>query len=684
MGVCMCMGMHQQHRATGERILMLISFDFETFYDETCTLKKLSYTDYIHHHDFKVHGAGVVFEDGTAMWVDGADIQDFILAHRHDTFVFFNALFDASILCLVYGFMPRLCVDVMSMARIIDGYFLPELSLGAVSRFYGVGVKGDDLGLSKGVHNLEGELREKIAAYSINDAMLTFRLFRAISDKIKNTLGSRIYSREMNLINSSIQMIRPRLALNEHKITNEVLSENIRQQESLRHIAQMVGLPIAELEKQVRSRPKFAQLLERMGVNVPMKTSKRTGKQTHAFAKNDDGFIRLQEVYAGTEVGELIDLRKDLSSTIRVTRSQRFERMAQQMDGRLPVHIAYFGAQQTGRWGGANSANIQNLPRGSVLRESIEAPKGYKLVIADFSAIEARVLAWLADDQTTLQIFRDGGDVYVDMANSIWGDITGEDGNPDASRRFVGKVLILALGYYAGWTALEAVLRMGALGPPFVFSEELAKTIVPDTDDVKRKLRDMMENNREKFDGYAMLLKKNPALLWHFAASNALVDLYRRTHPEIKALWKQADPKRLLERSRGAIGDKIGFVTHDTHLELVLPDGMRIFYNDMQEAENNVKYTLKGETVYTYSGKVVENLTQSVARQCLAEAWVSCLAEGLQPVMSVHDELVFIARECDVPCTVDTVERIMSKTPAWAEGLPLEVKVKVGHNYLEK
>lgn len=663
----------------------IVTFDFETFYSSSCSLTELSYTDYVFHPEFRVHGAAYMIEDGERGWLGPDEIPAFLEAHAHDTFLFHNGHFDVSVLLFTYGFMPHRILDTMLLARLFDGFVRDDLSLGGLADHYKLGRKGDAIHNFKGVVELEGELLESVKEYAINDVVLTKALFDTLVEKYVGIFGGETLRNEIRILDATVRLIKPALRLDEGLIVQAIHDEACKAQEAFRGISNVVGLPVEELLKTVRSRDKFANLLVRMGVAVPTKLSKKTGRRTFAFAKGDDAFVKLVEAYKGTPIGGLLELKREASSRIKATRAKRFKD-AHDNCGGLPIYLNYAGAQQTLRFSGGNKMNAQNLPRGSFLRRAVIPPSGHKLVIADFSAIEARVLAWLSGDEALLQQFRNGEDVYVKAVAPLWGDITGADGEPDSAKRFVGKCMVLSLGYGAGWTALESVMRTGALGTPFVFNHETALTVIESAEELKKKLRDMYENNRDKFDGYAFLLMSNPELLWHFAACEMLVSTYRAERTPVLSLWKQADPRRLVNIDSGWIGGNVRFTHEYDDVIMHLPGGTKLVYHDLHRSNegDGFVYTLAGVPKYTYGGKIVENICQSVARNLMVYAWVNCLDAGYTPVWSVHDELVFIAKDEDAERVAKDVARIMVRNPEWAADLPLGVKTSVADTYAEK
>jgi hypothetical protein len=193
-------------------------------------------------------------------------------------------------------------------------------------------------------------------------------------------------------------------------------------------------------KKTLMSNPQFADLLRGLGVEPPTKISPANGKTTWAFAKTDEAFKALQE-HADDRVQSLVAARLGTKSTLEETRTQRFIDISKR--GLLPVPIRYYAAH-TGRFGGDDKINLQNLPsRGAnanKLKQSVIAPQGYTIIDADSAQIEARVLAWLAGQENLVQGFANQEDVYKKMASAIYGK---PEGDITKEERFVGKTTIL-------------------------------------------------------------------------------------------------------------------------------------------------------------------------------------------------------------------------------------------------
>ena len=206
-------------------------------------------------------------------------------------------------------------------------------------------------------------------------------------------------------------------------------------------------------------------------VEPPMKISPATGKETYALAKNDDEFKALAE-HPDVRVQSLVAARLGAKSTLEETRTERFIAIAKR--GLMPVPLKYYAAH-TGRWGGSDNLNLQNLPsrgeNGGKLKKAIIAPEGYVMIDADSSQIEARVLAWLAGQDDLVKDFKNGVDVYKAMASKIYNknveEVTKEE-------RFVGKTTILGAGYGMGSQKFRAQLKTFGTS----VSEEEARHII--------------------------------------------------------------------------------------------------------------------------------------------------------------------------------------------------------------
>ena len=346
----------------------LITLDFETFYSKEFSLTKLTTEEYIRNPLFEVIGVGVKVNDGPTEWASGTDEQmkeyldefdwanSMLLAH--------NTMFDGAILNWRFGIRPKIYADTLCIARALNGVE-HSVSLAALVERYGLGKKGTEIvnAIGKKRDDFSEEELDRYGDYCVNDVELTYELFK--------TMGKYFPKQELKLIDLTLRMfIDPILDLD-----LGLLEQHLTQTRD--HKDELLEAAGIEDKKELMSNIKFAELLKSMGVEPPTKISLTTGQEAFAFAKTDDGFKALQE-HENPEVQALVAARLGNKSTLEETRTQRFIDISKR--GLLPVPVRYYAAH-TGRWGGDDKINLQNLPsrgpNGKMLKRSIIAPDGY-------------------------------------------------------------------------------------------------------------------------------------------------------------------------------------------------------------------------------------------------------------------------------------------------------------------
>jgi DNA polymerase len=381
------------------------------------------------------------------------------------------------------------------------------------------------------------------------------------------------------------------------------------------------------------SNPKLAELLVFHGVDVPMKISPATGKETYAFAKNDEAFKALLD-HENPQVQAIVAARLGVKSTLEETRTERFIKIAER--GTLPVPLRYYAAH-TGRWGGDDKVNLQNLPRKSPLKKAMRAPDGYSFIDCDSSQIEARTLAWLAGQYDLVDAFDKGEDVYKIMASSIYGVPVDEVTDP---QRFVGKTTILGAGYGMGAVKFQAQLKTFGVDMP--------------AEECKR-----------------------------------IITVYRETYPMIPKLWRQAgDALDAMANNQTAPIGLDGVLVVYGKDGIKLPNGLSLKYPNMRYIMRDGKSEMvydqkKGRAVIPtriYGGKLVENICQALARIVIGEQMLM-VARRLRVVMTVHDAVGAIAPTGKAAEAREYVEQCMRIRPKWATLLPLNCESKMGVSY---
>ena len=604
---------------------MIITIDFETYYDKEYSLSKITTEEYVRHKQFEVIGVGVKVDDGKTEWYSGPKekvrfwlgkfkwSEALVLAQ--------NTAFDGAIMSWHFGIKPKGWLDTMCMGRALNGVDA-SASLKALAERYEVGVKGDEVvaALGKRRDDFTEEELERYGSYCRNDVELTYAIFQKMMEKFP--------AKELKVIDVTLRMfIDPRLEL-DLPLLEQHLEDVIKKKEKLLEIA-------AANKEDLMSNDKFAELLKQLGVEPPTKISARTGKEAWAFAKTDENFKELQE-HPNLKVQALVAARLGNKTTLEETRTQRFIDIAGR--GRLPVPIKYYAAH-TGRWGGDDKINLQNLPsRGQnagKLKDSIKPPPGYVLVDADSSQIEARTVAWMAGQTDLVEAFGNGEDVYKIMASAIYSkdvaDVTKEE-------RFVGKTTILGAGYGMGAEKFQLQLKIFGV--------------------------DISVNECKK-----------------------IIDIYRQTYPKIPALWRQAQlcVNAILTRSATPFG-VVDAVTFDaTEKGFLLPSGLWQRYEGLQkvtdaEGKEQYEYKTRKGFVKIYGGKVVENLCQAVARCVIAEQMVK-ISKKYKVVLTVHDAVACIVPLEETEQAAKYVESCMRWRPEWCQTLPLDCEVGYGDSY---
>lgn len=602
----------------------IITVDMESAYGGDLGFKTQTTEEYVRDPRFEVIGVAVQINDGEPEWFSGSMADTAVFLKQFDwansLALAHNAVFDGFIMSHHFGIKPKGWLDTLSMGRALHGTNVGG-SLAVLAEHYSIGVKGTQVKqyINYFRNTFTPEELADYGSYCCNDVTLTWDLFGHMSQGFPKT--------ELRLIDLTVRMFTdPVLRLDPVMLRAHLSNEQTRKEELLRNFD----------KDTLMSNPQFAGLLRDLGVEPPMKKSPATGKLTYAFAKTDEEFKALLE-HPITAVQTLVAARLGTKSTIEESRTERFIGIAQR--GPMPVPLRYYAAH-TGRWGGDDKLNLQNLPRSSPLKHSILAPTGYMMIDSDSSQIEARTLAWLAGQDDLVEAFDRGEDVYKIMAAAIYGKPISEISK---NERFVGKTTILGAGYGMGAAKFQIQLKN------FGVSIEL--------DEAKR-----------------------------------IIDTYRRTYPRITELWKAAGG------ILGAIiGDQYAELGRDGILKvqgtkgILLPNGLYLRYPNLRWATNEdgkpeyVYDTKKGKATIPnriYGGKVVENVCQALARIVIGDQML-LVAKKYQVVMTVHDAIACIVPEAEVERAVEYVELCMRIRPQWGPDLPLNCESGSGKSYGE-
>jgi DNA polymerase I-like protein with 3'-5' exonuclease and polymerase domains len=605
--------------------MSIITLDFETYYDKAFSLSKMTTEEYIRDDRFEVIGVAVKVDGGDTRWYTGSrsEIKTNLLSYDWDKSLVLahNMQFDGAILAWEYNIHAKGYLDTLCMARAIHGVEAGG-SLKVLAERYHLGVKGTEVNdaLGKRRHAFMPHELEQYGNYCKNDVDMTYDLFKILSETFP--------TKELRVIDTTLKMfIEPTLDLDIAMLTEHL--ENVKNLKA--KLLEDSGATIDDL----MSNNKFAELLKGVGVEPPMKISLRTGKEAYAFAKTDEEFKALAE-HPDVRVQALVAGRLGNKTTLEETRTERFMGIASR--GKLPVPIRYYAAH-TGRWGGDDKINLQNLPsrgtNGGKLKKAMRAPEGYVIIDCDSSQIEARTVAWLAGQTDLLEAFERGEDVYKIMASAIYGKDAKE---VTTQERFVGKTTILGCGYGMGAKKFGTQLR--------TFGVDIAED-----------------------------------------EASHIIQVYRDTYDKIPTLWKQS--QRCLDAmitSNAAPFGAVDAVQFDAGKKgFLLPSGLWQNYDTIEkiyDAEGNVQYQYKTRKgfVKIYGGKVVENICQAVARCVIAEQML-LIGKKYKVVLTVHDAVACIAPKEEAEEAQKYVEECMRTRPEWAQTLPLNCESGMGESY---
>lgn len=661
----------------------LVTLDFEAFYSPEYTLRKLSTSEYIRDPRFKAHMVGIKIGNRAVKIIPRAKIREAL--HDIDwtthSLLAHHAQFDGHILSHHYDVRPLFIYDTLSMAR---GLHSNDIGAGLdeVARYYGVGNKIEGvLEQTKGLEDLPPALFKKAAAYCGEDVNLTLAIFKMMLPYFPQ--------REIEQVNMTCKLFTdPVLKVNIPLVEKELVREIAHKEKLLlsslgteKQVEKMLAkpaliVPSTEEKKKLKdkgileptareillvrakmaiSRDKvFAGMLKQLGVEAPVKISPAyfkhrdpENKWAYAFAKTDLAFTSLQE-HPNQKVRDLVEMRLSVKSTTNETRAGRF--ITAGANGMaLPVYLRYYGAH-TGRWSGGNKMNLQNLKRedpddpenSGILRKSIEAPKGHKVVVVDSGQIEARVNGWLWEQEDLLDSFRKGDagldrDVYCKFADKVYGrQIT----KKDKLERFVGKVAVLGLGYQMGYNKFQNTLALGNMGPPVFFEESMCK---------------------------------------------AIVNTYRRENYKITQGWKFCTDVILPQMARGIVGEYKCLRWEKD--KIWLPNGMCLKYPNLRSQRNDETgwdewtYERKGERAKIYGGLLTENLVQALARIIVGEQMLDIYNMGHRVVMTTHDEVVCIAKNARAEKCFKDMLKAMRTPLDWCPDLPLNCEGGYADNY---
>lgn len=605
----------------------MITIDFETYYATDYSLTRLTTEEYVRGDQFQVIGVAVKVNDAPAEWFTGTHEETaewlaqfdwgnhFVLAH--------NAIFDAAIMTWIFGQRPKAWLDTMSMARAVLGPNA-SVSLEKLAIHFGLGSKGTEVVNAKGLRR-EDFPEDQLAQYGEyckNDVELTYKLYYE--------LDGTFPVKEKRLIDITIRMFSDPLI----ELDTERLEEHLR---GVRERKEKLFTDSGITKEVLNSSAKFAELLLENHVYPPKKISPATGKETYAFAKSDADFVALLE-HPNEVIQAIVAARLGAKSTLEETRTERFIDISKRGPifgalRRLPIPLKYYAAH-TGRWGGSDKVNLQNLPsrgaEGGKLKRCIVAPRGHVIIDCDSSQIEARVLAWLAGQNDILTMFAKQQDVYKYMAGMIY-NVADDQVSPE--QRFIGKTTVLGAGY-----------GMGAI-----------------------KFQVQLKNMGKDLD---------------YDTCRFIIKQYRNVNHRISDWWNHLNTVLLhIINQKPVEVDRVGLMASTPFTGIALPNGLYLSYPELQRyANGDFTYATRQGPNKIYGGKVAENICQAVARCIIGEQMIQ-IEKRYRVVLTVHDAIACVVPQDEADEARAYIEQCMRTSPSWAKGLPLNCESGMAQNY---
>ncbi len=635
----------------------ILFIDFETAYCKKTKydLRHMSILEYVRDSRFKAFGAGVCELNGPTRWIPAAELPAFFAAMEEKVgweniaVVGHNVKFDGFILSQRYGIKPGQWIDTKGMSKAVLGKTVKGHSLQLLSEHFELSYGGR---IGKGAMETDGkwELTPQeeaaLADYCLGDVDLDRQLFK----KLEPDFPASQYP----VLDLTIDMfVDPKMELDVPLLEETAKMEAERRAKIFDEIG---------IEKSVfASNVKFPALLESKGYTVPLKKSPKkknpdgSAMMIPALALGDTEFLDLMET-ENEDLKDLCEARVAAKSTLLQTRSTKLARIGATGDWSFDVEFS--GADQTQRFSGGNGAggNPQNFTNpakirdpkkkkmASALRKSVKAPRGFELVVGDFSQVEFRIVAYLSKDPGLIQSIEQHSDIYCDFASVFYGRrITKKD---EKERNF-GKQAILGLGYGMGWEKFQRTVYVQT--GEWITEEEARRA----------------------------------------------VDLYRNRYSGVKALWAALDNTIQLmatpdsTRKFTDIPVRFGFEC------VTLPSGLKIKFPNLRQRPSQ-KFKGQMEWVYDaynkghvetrtlYGGKLLENISQSIAGEFCKEVMARMNSNPITKKAvtgQVHDELHYRARKGLGLVVARKLKREMSTSPKWFPNIILDAEVHVGTNW---
>ena len=684
--------------------MRLVAIDFESFFStkDGYTLTKMGPISYIRDSRFSAQLMIYIVTDASTMTYDKVRVAEHdnipavLAALKLDapdvvTVAHNGNGFDFLILSEIYHVVPRIAIDTMCMERWTGVSRIQNESLKSMAKFFQCGEKVEGTVISDGrkwPEDFTPDERTAFIQYCRNDTEQCFLSFKAMLPFV--TADALLFSSI-----TAKMACNPVLRLDDDMLTAYLNELSDKVTKARNDINKMFMFKSDEdFLKAIRSSASFVKMLELLGRKPPMKYSvaksetkrkklEAEGKTnlseedyavyTPALAKSDLDFVAMASD-ADERVALLVRTRLENNSSIQRSRAETFHALAK--SGRpMPVMLNAFKAH-TSRYTAGNSEgssdklNLQNLskrdPSQLTLRKAVQAPEGMALVACDSSQIEARILAYAANETELVDAFRRGADPYADLAEKIF-QIPSEKIHKGAKSgdkklkayRNVGKVGILSAGYGVGWRRYaDTLLRQGV-------------RLSSDIDQ-------------------------------HYEMAHHAHNVYRASNPNIVAFWDtcQTVIKAMYLGYSGEFGgpnDNIfqysvaPICGRDDVPTIIGPNKYTLRYFklscEVSEKNNREEYyytRVKGKSelkTKIYGGALAENLCQYLAFALLQ--WQACrmTEQGIRLIANIHDSFLAICPEDEAEHTKSVMESCMSSVPDWLGDFPVACEAEIGKDY---
>ena len=680
--------------------------DFETYWDASkYTLSKMGPIEYIRDERFKPQLLAAFTLEGQGVVSDNADdMREFFRRRSSDAFIGHNiAGFDALILSEYFGVKPEHIYDTIGMMNWVGYSRIIPRSHAALTELLGNGTKRAGTVVSSGKtwpQDFTPEEQKFFIEYCRDDAnqcrlnaarMLPFMtpdalLFMDITARMAThpvfELDEKLLEEYIAEIDAKVEQARKDLLSIFHFTSEGAFLQAIRSSAKFAVMLTSLGVEPPMKESEAKTRTKKAQLdllyeqattdAERATIRQRMETELPV--MTYAFSKTDLSFLALRE-HPDMRVQMLVNARLDHNTSIDRSRAERLLFFARQHKP-IPIMLSAWNAH-TGRYtagaaeegGSSDRLQFQNLskrdPSKAKLRQAIHAPTGYKVVACDSSQVEARCLAWEANETGLVEQFRQGRDPYSELAEVIF-QVPHEEIHYGAKHgdkklklyRNVAKTAILSSGYGVSANKFsDTLIRQGA------------------------KMSDDMDKHREMaFNAHAIYRAAHPNIVRFWTlCGNVIKDMEAGYSGEFGG----PDGKlfKFGTKEMGDCGRQVPYV--------LLPNGYHLWYPNLriENDEGKVQYFYdrpRGKNVIKtriYGASLVENATQSFAFMVLA--WQACrmYEAGIQLAANIHDSFATVLEE-QAEETAKKMEHYMSMCPEWASTLPIACESEIGDSFL--